>query len=902
MTRIHHMARRTVRNQSVAGTLSAAMIALFAASPGWASSSADITALPTDAEMFAVSRAAPRPGEGGMTHELRARIDALLADFEATGSTTNANAIERALTLYDWSNALAIEGKWIHPQIHSLVGVITQPDGLIINERASAGYLTSVDNFIRELSLRERQPDAFGPVDLKVLTPGVVDSHQSFEMTYTVGSVPIEAGGGIVAPNHFRFGEFEYQTDDPTTENYVTIRSSRDDVVLVPDTFPASGQYAASLFQINQPRLFFRLVEGTLNEGDTVTVTFGDTSGGSPGLRTLHYSNSATRYPIWVLTKPQSDGGILHSLPEPAVPLAGGPAAGVRGFGPATIAPGEEIAITVRSEDLFRNRAEGEIPKRYDITLNGEPFGKVRTKGEALATFEASFDEPGVYRFGFSSPDGSITGMSDPILVQPDAAERIFWGETHAHSGWAEGLGLVDEFFTFARDEARLDFITLSEHGLWMDLGEWAQMKTYVDAFHDPGTFVTLQGYEYTIDARFGGHHNVLFRDPETAVLIARQRHPEVQLMHARMKDSIPVEDVVVVPHAHQPGDWTRSDRELERLVEIVSYHGTFEWFGRRYLDRGWEVGFIGSSDDHVGSPGYRPRALGRPGSDNFGGLAAVYASEKTRDAIFDSLRDRRTYATNGARILLQAELNGQPMGTRLPEDALRYTVAGDIHGTDEIASIALVKNGEDAQVLDFAGDVQGGIIEIALHFDSDPRALRQSYRDATFQGGLRFDGLDVSAVKAPVAEALNSQTEFARLTEAGDGAAFSLRSGGRINTIELSVDGTPDEDAAVSIDLSQSDLVLWEDIPANPLRLSLKDLDQGPIVKRLDGDDGFYTLTMRRISRPGLMDRSFELTDPEPSAPGDYYYVRIRQMDGGMAWSSPWWVGAPRNRIDAAD
>jgi hypothetical protein len=37
--------------------------------------------------------------------------------------------------------------------------------------------------------------------------------------------------------------------------------------------------------------------------------------------------------------------------------------------------------------------------------------------------------------------------------------------------------------------------------------------------------------------------------------------------------------------------------------------------------------------------------------------------------------------------------------------------------------------------------------------------------------------------------------------------------------------------------------------------------------------------------------DVSFEIED-EGSVQGDYYFVRVKQVDDAMAWSSPIWVG----------
>ena len=56
---------------------------------------------------------------------------------------------------------------------------------------------------------------------------------------------------------------------------------------------------------------------------------------------------------------------------------------------------------------------------------------------------------------------------------------------------------------------------------------------------------------------------------------------------------------MVVIPHAHNPGDFRQSHPGLEPLVEMMSMHGTFEWFMQEYLSRGHQVGVVAASDDH---------------------------------------------------------------------------------------------------------------------------------------------------------------------------------------------------------------------------------------------------------------------------------------------------------------
>jgi hypothetical protein len=143
------------------------------------------------------------------------------------------------------------------------------------------------------------------------------------------------------------------------------------------------------------------------------------------------------------------------------------------------------------------------------------------------------------------------------------------------------------------------------------------------------------------------------------------------------------------------------------RVIEIYSHWGESEYYnpdhalsyennrirypetritisgrGPYYARDAWAEGkrfmTIGSSDDHFGQGGKAHR-----------GVTAVYSPMLTREAIFDQMRAGTCYATTGERILLEFQLNGQPMGSQVtarPGESLEFTF--EVYGTNVLAVV----------------------------------------------------------------------------------------------------------------------------------------------------------------------------------------------------------------------
>lgn len=847
------------------------------------------TAPPAPVEPIAAATTAPARAE--LTEEVRARVDALTSAVAAT-PTSKENFRERADLVWQWANAFALAGNELHPSLPAVIAV-TAHDGFLDGPVTPTmeQMFASIDAFIADLVFREANPDALGPLVPDTTGPFIADSYATISQTYTVGAAPVEPGGGFLFTPYVYTGLVSFQTSDPSADDYLAISSSNPDARFEVTSYPVSGIMSDRITGPAIPRPFFRLTEGTLQPGDTVTVTLGETSQGSNGYKIPNFQNTGLRMRVWVFLNEET--GPLP-LPETPFPIVGKAVQQVSVVVPSIVAAGEPFAVSVRNEDEYRNRATGEMPG-YQVFIEDEAWRGIPAGGPAISVLEgAVIEEPGIYRLSVRSEDGTMSATSNPVLVESQPDRRLYWGETHGHSGYAEGNGTVDGYYTFAREDARLDFAMLSEHDLWMDDYEWEQLRQGAIRHNDPGAFVAFLGYEWTQAPALGGHHNVMFRTPEGRTRGDIQRAPRPNLLYDLLRAEHDTRDVLIIPHAHAPGDHTFNDPEMELFVEITSNHGVFEWFGRRYLNEGHRVGFLGSSDDHVEHPGLRILRTDLPQSDYYGGLAGVYAAEKTPDSIFDALHERAGYATTGERIILEARVNGTPMGGEIVARG-PVEISGQAIGTAPIEFITLVRGGRDVATLDYtrspAGEPATQRVSVRLFSDSDPRQPRVNARwSRIWRGTLEVRGARIAGFEAPRLE--NVFTEYLR-RQAGSDTTLEmfLRTHGTTQEILLELEGAgPDTEIVLDTNsIYAYSAVQIGDAVATATTFRLGDLAEGAV--KVPAMEAPFTDHVSARLAPGdlPLQRSFSFRDT--AEPGSSFYIRVEQADGHSAWTSPVFV-----------
>ena len=819
-----------------------------------------------------------------LTPELRDRVEAL--KLEAPQHSSDVSVLAQRLdTLWKWANAYSLTGGPVpggFPQLTANANRALRrlPDGgAQLPVAAISGF---VEQFTREFQIKDETPTALGTLELSSQGPHRAGEFITIRETYTVGDMSMAVGGGI-AVGQGRGGGL--QTNDPGAAGYVTAATSNPDAVLA-----ASEPWGRWVTFETRSAIAFRLSGAELRKGDTVTLTFGDRSGGGPGLKLQNWSNDEFVFKTFLDL--EGKGWLLSPRWPPIEVIGADRVQFVNAIAPSVVEPGEKFVLAVRSEDRFKNLASGGTPA-YEVLLNGSRQREIPAGAAALQELDGiALDAPGVYRFEVRSKDGTIRGTSNPVRAEASPDSRIFWGETHGHTGFAEGQGSPDGYFKFGRDVARLDFLSLSEHDIWMDDFEWKTLQEMVHKYHVPERFTTILSFEWTSRMRYGGHHNVFFRNTAGRSRVANQEAPLLDELYEGLKQGNDTDDVLVIPHAHQPGDWTNSDSSVTRLVEIQSGHGTFDWFGDKYLQNGYRVGFVGASDNHTGQPGFSGMT-----NRQLGGLAAVLAPENTPDGIFDGLRNRSTYATTGERIILDATLNGAGIGQEQAR-ADERTISCTVNGTAAIDSIDVIKNGTVVYTQRYLRSEVGPETRVQVSFEAStdvPGERSVPRGDRPWKGVIRVEGAELAGYKEPW---FRHPSTFKSRMDGGQ-LHFEMHTRGRSTALVLRLQNAS-ANTKVIVDMETTRERLGsggyqrtpQRLPARSETFRLGDLG-GEVERReyqvLEHTDA---LSVQLVPSNGALDRHFTYTDKDSPEASDYYYLRVRQIDGAVAWSSPFWVG----------
>jgi hypothetical protein len=536
----------------------------------------------------------------------------------------------------------------------------------------------------------------YGTVDLSPRGAFEAGSLQTFRLVYTAGPYGIDDTGALRILFRFPTDWGRLQNTDPGGVNYVSAVAGNDvalGVTYAEDALPRPRYHGLTVTLLN----------GYLREGDTLTVTFGDTAGGSPGIRLPSFCENHFEFKVAV-----DICATGHYTPignSPAICILPSKPARWKMVAPTRRRPGEAFKLGIKAEDVWGNptdQAQGTLRLAANVTVDGLPDKVDYAVGcRALKIEGLTVSEEGILRIRLLDSQGDVLAHANPVVIKKSGLGS-YWGDLHGQSGESVGVGSIREYFQFARDLAFLDVCAHQANDFQINKAFWRHINQTTAAFNHEGQFVTFPGYEWSGNTGVGGDHNVYFfhegrpiHRSSHALLSDRSDIDTDASTVVDLFEALAREDCVV--YAHCGGRYANlsvaHDARLETSMEIHSAWGTFEWLLADCFERGYRCGVVCNSDDHKGRPG-----ASHPGAASFatyGGLTCFLSEGLTRKELFDCIRRRHTYGTSGCRMDLDVRALFATRGRCYDDDPLAApaqsrdvveVMMGDIAQTDDPA------------------------------------------------------------------------------------------------------------------------------------------------------------------------------------------------------------------------
>jgi hypothetical protein len=727
--------------------------------------------------------------------------------------------------------------------------------------------------------------DDFGTATLDPTEDVIAGCPGTWRLTYTAGNRGVDPGGRIRVYSDSDTDRAQPQFSEPSGPDYTTVSAPE-------------GVQVDALVQPYKT-LLLALHGAPLRPGDRIVVTYGDTSGGSPGLRAQTFLEDRHNY---IVSVSPSAGEPFHQLPDPPYhAIVGGDIDRLEVIAPSTAVVDRPFRLLVKAEDAWGNpatRYRGRVSLVCDAVDLPESTVEFTDAEAGLRWLENCVPKQvGLFTVLATDETGDVIGQSNPISItaEPEAFD-LYWGDYHG--GQVENAEKITDFFRYARDVAGIQFASYQRNDNAHSDEDYALQLKVEKEYHEPGRFVAIPGYEWSPATRVGGHHNVYFRrfdQPMRRWTSARLSGHDTSndLPHVRdLYEAYRNTDTVITPHVggnHSNLHW--HDPTLEPAVEITSDHGTFEWMLQEILERNYRMGFFGGSDSHTGrpggdGPGHQHRRYAKSG------LAGVYAKDVTIEALLDALVARRVFATTGARIQLRTMCEGHPMGTEFKSSSLPK-ISAFVAGTSPLESVELYR-GLD-KIHSYPIDTPTQPTRVRVLWEGSSR--KSSYAGVVWEGTLEIKKSRMSNVRKV---RFDSPRSFI-FNEQPDGLAWSSVTCGYRSGFVFDLD-TPEAELFLTVSTSViTGPKFGEHGEDGPLRIAhapaervastinVADLATGPRVIEIG------TLNRRVIvslaPEPTIETVELSFTDSSPVPGINPYWLRVLQVDQEMAWSSPIYV-----------
>lgn len=749
------------------------------------------------------------------------------------------------------------------------------------------------------------------PIPASLLGTAVLDksgafeagSYQSFTLTYTAGRFGIDDSGSLRIAFRFATDQTNPQFTEATAPGFTEVTASNNAVLEA--RFDPKGNIRPW-----DRTLQVKIVKGFMKEGDTITVRFGVTDQGSPGMRLQTFCER--RFEFRVLVDPIATYN-FQTLPEqPAIQIVPGVAETWVAVLPTICEVDKPFSLRIKAEDTWGNPTN-----KAKTRIHLSAAGKISNLPEYIDIESGKFareitglviDEESNFDIELSTAEGTLLTRSNPAVAKVKPALKHYWADLHGQSDETLGTNSAADYFAFGRDLAFLDACAHQGNDFQMTETFWQDLNNVTAQFNEPGRYVTLPGYEWSGNTALGGDRNVYF--PVEGRTMRRSSHALIDSHHdidtdchtaAELFESFAKhEEWDVICFAHCGGryaDITMShDGRFEKSVEVHSAWGTFEWLVEDAFKNGYRVGIIGNSDGHKGRPGASYPGAGWFGA--VGGLTSYLMPELSRDALIECIKSRHHYATNGGpsgRIRMDVNVTFEKAGTVYQDDPMLFTNSQGSKSTQAMmGDIVHLPDGELLLSLSVSAaspvgriDLFNGLDHLECYHPYSVKDLgnrigvvwegaeyRGRFRSVEWDGSARFDTAKVSSVQAvsffnrdKTLEVSEESVLTWQSVTTGNFAGFiaTLRDG-MAGSIEID---TPLIKQAVSLDDIGLEDTVFDASSILPRKLRL------------------FRLPDKNLNTSVTFEQSLS-----PEAGRDNpYYVRVTLEDGTQAWSSPVYV-----------
>lgn len=535
----------------------------------------------------------------------------------------------------------------------------------------------------------------------------------NWRIEITLGPKGLAKGGKLLVRYlHYSFASHPpiqlYQGDKPNEPGFV-------------EAFCDHGQCTAKVEKIEYGRvaIFVTNSGAALLNGEKIAVQINNIE--APRI-------SEERFTFLVLADSDGDGLYGRIKEVGTVVVEPGEPRGIACFAQSLVRPGNSPEISCRIEDMWRNLTSSFENPLIVTMVNEYKTLEVQGNGRPTVTFKGpvvTVEGPGEVEVSTNVGDENFRTFTNPIMVETRRdGKMLLWGDIHGHSALSDGRGTPSNYYKYARDVSFLDVASLSDHDWQMTADEFNHLFMTTEKFNEPGRFVTIPSAEINIR----GHEVAYFFDATKVKkirigrrggaqefwheLFAGMDEGEFLMTYEKMISVYGDEGLVIVPHTTLSKDMgSPLDKPVPRqlAIEVFSSHGSSECVGcpfqistggnecssvRQELNRGTIMGIIASGDSHDG----------RPGNSIFsaydGGLVAFYVDQFNRQGVYEALKNRHVYATNGCRAVLDFSINGHPMGDQFSSKEPRRIRYRIIAGP-ETGSVRIIKNGEEFHIND---------------------------------------------------------------------------------------------------------------------------------------------------------------------------------------------------------